>query len=50
MVFEKRENTYFDSGDIFEARKQYFSVLQTLDFFKPESIEISPKFLEYRFI
>lgn len=43
-TLKKEKIMYFDSNDIFEARKQYFSILQTLDFFKPESIEVSPDF------
>ncbi|MEQ6123555.1 hypothetical protein AAON49_05090 [Pseudotenacibaculum sp. MALMAid0570] len=43
-VLKKKKITYFDSNDIFEARKQYFSILLSLDFFKSESIEINPNF------
>ena len=43
-ILKKEKISYFDSSDIFEARKKYFSILQALDFFKPESIEVNPDF------
>ena len=43
-ILKKDKITYFDSSSILKARKQYFLILQTLNFFKLESIEVNPDF------